>query len=56
VQELGRVQPEFLDDWRNMYAAWDHDPARRILQIHCVEWPGLSDPAAGQIKQRGVQA
>ncbi len=54
IQALGRVQPEFLDDWKNLYAVWDADPPRRILQVHAVEWPALSNAAPNQVKQRGM--
>lgn len=50
---LGRAQPEFLDDWRNVYRAWDGDRERRILKIQPIAWPGLSGQEG--IKQRGIQ-
>lgn len=56
VQALGRAQPEFLDDWRNVYQAWDNRPEQRILQIHGVPWPQLSQAKGAGIKQRGIQA
>ncbi len=56
VQALGRVQPEFLDDWRNVYQLWDDDPGRRILQLNCVSWPLLSESGEREVKQRGIQS
>jgi len=56
VRALGRVQPEFLDDWRNIYSAWDTDPVKRAVRITCVPWPALSQAAEQTIKQRGVSA
>lgn len=56
VRALGRVQPEFLDDWRNVYQIWDNDPAKRILDLRCSQWPALSDMLAKGIKHRGIRA
>ena len=55
VQTLGQAQPEFLDDWRNVYCKWDHDPQKRILRLNCLRWPALSESTESQIKQRSVQ-
>jgi phenylacetate-CoA ligase len=55
VRELGRVQPEFLDDWRNVYRAWDGDSEKRILRINPVRWPGLSSRLDDGIKHRGTR-
>jgi phenylacetate-CoA ligase len=52
---LGEAQPEFRDDWQNVYRAWDDDPARRILRLNGVLWPRLSQPDRPQIKQRGIE-
>jgi phenylacetate-CoA ligase len=54
VAGLGKVQPEFQEDWQNVYRAWDEDRQHRILKIEPVQWPGLSDAVA--IKQRGIEA
>jgi phenylacetate-CoA ligase len=54
VEQLGRVQPEFCDDWQNVYRIWDSDPDKRILRLNCVAWPSLSQRAETQIKQRGL--
>lgn len=54
VEELGRAQPEFRDDWQNVYRVWDSDPSRRILRLNVAPWPALSRDAQGQIKQRGL--
>ena len=56
VEALGREQPEFLDDWRNVYSTWDSDSQRRILRLNCVAWPALSEDIEKQIKQRGTRA
>ena len=55
VQSLGRVQPEFLDDWRNVYHVWDNEPGKRILDLRCFHWPALSSRLDKGIKHRGIQ-
>ena len=55
VQALGREQPEFLDDWQNVYTHWDADPQRRILRLNCLPWPALSSRTEKEIKQRGTR-
>jgi len=55
VQSLGQVQPEFRDDWRNVYQIWDHDPAKRILDLRCSRWPALSDALGKGCKHRGIR-
>lgn len=55
IQALGREQPEFLDDWRNVYSMWDTDAARRILRLNCLPWPRLSEHTEKQIKHRGTR-
>jgi phenylacetate-CoA ligase len=55
VQALGREQPEFIDDWRNIYTAWDNDRPRRILRFNPFTWPELSQRTEKEIKQRGTQ-
>jgi hypothetical protein len=55
VQALGREQPEFLDDWRNVYSTWDADPQRRILRLNCLPYPALSQRLEKDIKQRGIR-
>jgi len=42
VQSLGKVQPIFLNYWRNVYSAWDNEPTQRILQLNLLPWPTLS--------------
>lgn len=54
VASLGRAQPEFKDDWQNIYHRWDDDPALRILALKFTAWPALAEN--GRIKQRGLQA
>lgn len=54
IAALGRAQPEFLEDWRNIYARWDADPGQRILKIDFVAWPELSQSDALRIKQSGI--
>lgn len=56
IQALGRVQPEFHDDWTNIYQTWDNDPEQRILKLDLVPWPAMSSNLEGKIKQRGVVA
>lgn len=53
VKTLGRAQPEFNDDWQNIYCRWDDDPELRILALKFVAWPELADSSG--IKQRGLQ-
>lgn len=50
IQSIGRAQPEFIDDWANIYRNWDADPDRRILDIEAVAWPALSEQREGAIK------
>ena len=54
IQAIGRAQPEFLDDWSNIYAAWDNDPARRILKLEATPWPRLSERNQGDIKRHSI--
>ena len=54
VQMLGKVQPEFLDDWQNIYSAWDKEPTKRILRLNLLPWPALSQATETSIKQRGI--
>jgi hypothetical protein len=55
VQQLGCVQPEFMDDWKNIYHAWDHDIDHRILRITPVCWPTMSNELEKSIKHRGTK-
>ncbi len=52
IKSLGRAQPEFLNDWRNIYKEWDKNSMHCILELNCVKWPKLSDQTG--IKQRGI--
>jgi phenylacetate-CoA ligase len=54
VTALGRAQPEFKDDWDNIYRRWDDDSAHRILALRLVAWPALAEDK--RVKHRGVQA
>ncbi|MFE1747763.1 hypothetical protein [Coleofasciculus sp. H7-2] len=54
VKILGRVQPEFLDDWKRVFSAWDNVPGKRILQLNFLPWPALSQATEKAIKQRGI--
>ncbi len=54
VQTLGQVQPEFLDDWQNIYSDWDKDPTKRICRLNLLPWPSLSQATETSIKQRGI--
>jgi len=53
IDALGAAQPEFLDDWNNIYKQWDSDPERRIIKLSLVPWPSLSGTGGG-IKHRGI--
>lgn len=54
VAEIGRVQPEFLDDWHNVYKRWDESTENRILSLTYVPWPTISSKPDGTIKARGI--
>jgi len=54
IASLGRVQPEFQDDWTSIYHRWDHDPAQRILKLELAAWPSLSGDLENKIKRRGI--
>lgn len=54
VKILGRVQPEFLDDWNRVFSAWDNNPSKRILRLNLLPWPALSQATEKAIKQRGI--
>jgi phenylacetate-CoA ligase len=53
ITALGNAQPEFHDDWENIYRRWDDDPALRVLALKTVAWPALAESAT--IKQRGIR-
>jgi phenylacetate-CoA ligase len=55
VQALGQVQPEFLDDWQNVYRPWDRDPGKRILRLNPLAWPALSEATEKGIKPRKLK-
>jgi len=55
IRVLGRVQPEFHDDWTSIYQTWDDDPAKRILKLDLVPWPGMSQTLEHGIKSRGIR-
>ncbi|MBD1882017.1 hypothetical protein [Coleofasciculus sp. FACHB-T130] len=54
VKTLGQVQPEFLDDWKRVFSAWDNVPNKRILRLNFLPWPNLSQNTEKTIKQRGI--
>jgi len=54
IRNLGDAQPEFRDDWQNVYHTWDGDPSLRILDLSLVPWPQLSQRDTATIKNRGV--
>ncbi len=54
MKRLASVQPEFQEDWQNIYRIWDDDPSKRILKITLLPWPALSRTTETQIKQRGL--
>jgi phenylacetate-CoA ligase len=56
IQALGRVQPEFQDDWSSVYRTWDGVPEQRILKLDLVPWPEMSRGLESKIKQRGIVA
>ncbi len=55
-QPLGRVQPEFKDDWSSIYRTWDDEPKKRIFKLELAPWPELSRSLENKIKQRGILA
>ena len=54
IKTIGRVQPEFFDDWQNFYREWDSNPAKRVLKLNFLPWPSLSQTTETTIKQRGI--
>jgi phenylacetate-CoA ligase len=54
IDALGRVQPEFKEDWASIYRTWDSDPEQRILKLELVPWPEMSRGLERKIKQRGI--
>jgi len=54
VDELGKAQPEFADDWQHIYSNWDKDVQSRVLRIQYHKWPKLSEALSGNIKQAGI--
>ena len=55
IRALGRVQPEFHDDWTSIYQTWDDDPEKRILKLDLVPWPGMSHTLEHETKARGIR-
>jgi phenylacetate-CoA ligase len=55
IRALGRVQPEFHDDWKSIYDTWDGDPEKRILKLDLVPWPEMSCTLEHEIKSRGIR-
>lgn len=55
VQQLGAVQPEFAEDWKQIYAEWDHDLDKRIIRLNYVTWPQFSKAIETGIKLSGIQ-
>ncbi len=47
VRELGRLQPEFADDYANVYRRLEAERADRIFEIHLHPWPALSEGQTG---------
>jgi len=56
IQALGRVQPEFQEDWVSIYRNWDGNPEQRILKLDLLPWPNLSRDLERKVKQRGIVA
>jgi phenylacetate-CoA ligase len=54
VKTLGRLEPSFLEDYKNIYCLWDADPTKRILRLNFLPWPSLSQTTETSIKQRGI--
>ena len=54
VKSLGRVEPIFLNKYKNVYSDWDSDRTKRILQLNLMPWPALSKTTETSIKQRGI--
>lgn len=52
ITAIGQAQPEFHQDWENIYKRWDHEPDKRILKLNLVPWPQLTE--TNSIKQRGI--
>ena len=56
VHSLGRVQPEFRNDWEKIYRSFDHDPAQRILRLEWHPWPELSRELEDRPKRSSIEA
>lgn len=56
IASLSRVQPEFGDDWQNIYRRWDDQPEQRILKITYLPWPAISERGKSVIKAKGIVA
>lgn len=54
IRAIGRAQPEFLDDWINIYRNWDNDFDQRILKLDLVAWPAMSQSLEHGIKQHSI--
>ncbi|TAF08670.1 MAG: hypothetical protein EAZ77_06565 [Nostocales cyanobacterium] len=54
MKSLGEFQPIFLNQWQNIYSAWDNDPTKRILRLNFIPYPALSQTTEKTIKQRGI--
>ena len=54
VKSLGRLEPYFLEAYKNLYSIWDSDPTKRILRLNFSSWPSLSQTTETSIKQRGI--
>jgi phenylacetate-CoA ligase len=55
VHSLGRVQPEFRNDWEKIYRSFHHDPAQRILRLEWHPWPELSRELEERPKRSSIE-
>lgn len=54
VKTLGRLEPYFLEAYKNLYSIWDNDPTKRIFRLNFLSYPSLSQTTETSIKQRGI--
>ena len=54
VNTIGRLEPGFGENYKNLYRTWDKNPDKRIFQLNFLSWPSLSQTTEKYIKHRGI--